>query len=558
MENSGYLISDGNIDSIRRISFQYTGSRLQFVIRHMPRNLRKIAWPCFLLLMLGNTVIFAQSSLKQTILKIQEQLQQNNAEAARQMLHQAARKYPGDAGLDNLRGVLEAQQKNFTAAESAFRRAVRISPKFTGAWLNLGRLYQEQVSQDAAHLNKAVQTYLRVLQYDPANAEASFQCAMLRMLRGEYQASLLHLARLPEDLQSSPQSVAVLCADYAGIRDRTRAMEAASFLLTHTQLTEADVAAILPALDKLSDEELTLRLLEGLHQRSLASADSLHRLGLLHEKAGRLTEARTILEKAATTDRPSVTLLIDLARVAQRTQDHQSALGYLAHARDLEPQNARIHYLFGVVCAEMNLAGEAHASLSKAVNLEADNADYNYAMGILCTFRREPTEALPYLQKYQRLRPDDTQGHLWTGIAHFRSKNFAEAQKEFAAALSGKATQASARYYLGSIARQENRFDEAERELQAALKLQPAYADAHAELGQCYLQQRKHEMAAIHLHRAIEIDANHFTANFQLLTLYTRISDPRREKQNERFEEIKKRREERAQESMRGIEFKPQ
>jgi len=60
-----------------------------------------------------------------------------------------------------------------------------------------------------------------------------------------------------------------------------------------------------------------------------------------------------------------VSSLLELARVAHKQRDYQGALGYLAHARDLEPGNASLHYDFGLVCLDLNLVAEARNSLRR-------------------------------------------------------------------------------------------------------------------------------------------------------------------------------------------------
>jgi hypothetical protein len=49
----------------------------------------------------------------------------------------------------------------------------------------------------------------------------------------------------------------------------------------------------------------------------------------------------------------------------------------------------------------------------------------------------------------------------------------------------------------------------------------------------------------------------HYAANFTLLTLYARTKDAREAAQAARFDEVKKSREEKAQEFLRMIEIRP-
>src|SRR5207247_6240790 len=158
--------------------------------------------------------------------------------------------------------------------------------------------------------------------------------------------------------------------------DFPRAKEAAGHLLASKDLSEQDVEPVLSVLEAGNARdaaELRERLLEGLVDRQLASASTLQKLAALYESSDRLPRARETLEKVALLTGPSADLLLQLARVANKQGDHQGALGYLAHARDLRPEDAGTHFFFGMVCVELNLGAEAHRSLSRAVSLEPGN-----------------------------------------------------------------------------------------------------------------------------------------------------------------------------------------
>src|SRR5262245_51338980 len=142
---------------------------------------------------------------EQRILEIQRLFGQGDLAGARKLLDEALKRFPTDAGLDNLQGVIEAQEGNYAAAERGFTRAVDRDRRFTGAYLNLARLYQEHSADDPQALTKALDVYRRVLQYEPANAEANYQIAALLMRKGAYQASLDHLSRLPAKNRESAQ-----------------------------------------------------------------------------------------------------------------------------------------------------------------------------------------------------------------------------------------------------------------------------------------------------------------------------------------------------------------
>jgi tetratricopeptide (TPR) repeat protein len=104
---------------------------------------------------------------------------------------------------------------------------------------------------------------------------------------------------------------------------------------------------------------------------------------------------------------------------------------------------------------------------------------------------------------------------------------------------------------------QEHRLDVARIELELALKGKPDYADALAELGQYYLMQKDYSQAENQIRRALKIDPDHYSANFYLLTLYSRTGDARQEAQSKRFDDLKKLLAEKMQEFLRIVEVRP-
>src|SRR5262245_3383016 len=254
-----------------------------------------------------------QSTKEEIILQIQQFLQQNQQQDARAVLNSAFKLYPGDAGLEKLRCIIEAQEGHYRVDEQAFTAAITRSPGFTNAYLNLGRLYQERLGDDAQAFAKALKTYRQLLRYQPENAEANFQCAVLLQKIESARASLPHLLRLSGEHQKGSNVQALLCAAYTATGGRARANDTASRLLAALGLSEQDVLSALPVLMKYDRADLALRLLEELARRERASPETIRQLGYLYEQQNQLAQARAVLEKAGT---PTAPLLLDLARIA--------------------------------------------------------------------------------------------------------------------------------------------------------------------------------------------------------------------------------------------------
>ena len=155
------------------------------------RLLSKLFWPSLILLLLLLIPFAAAqqntSAYQSALLAIQQHIESGDLSGANTLLTQAVAKYPSDGGIENLRGVLAAQQGDTAAAERYFSQAVRHSPKLVSAWLNLGRAYMLQAANNPDMQAKALGTYQSALALAPANAEANYQSAVLLMLAGKYQ-----------------------------------------------------------------------------------------------------------------------------------------------------------------------------------------------------------------------------------------------------------------------------------------------------------------------------------------------------------------------------------
>jgi tetratricopeptide (TPR) repeat protein len=479
--------------------------------------------------LLAQSAPAASLAPRATLQKIGDLMAKDDAAAA-DAIAMALATWPQDPALHNFAGVVSAQRGESASAESHFLTAIRLAPRAPAPYTNLGRLYQEQSRTDPSARAKAIDVYQRLLAVDPAHQEGLFQAGLLLALDGRFKDSLTLIDRLPAASRSTPQVLAVTAVDREGVADQAGADRATASLAADPRLSAADIAAVQPALAHLHDDRLHAALLTALDGRGLASPEDRRRLGAL---------------------------LIDLGRAAAKRGDAKGALGYLAHARSLEPQNPRIHFLFGIVCVQLDLGGEAYESLKRAVELDPENALVNYAMGAVAMHRRDPSESIPFFEKYVRLAPADPRGRFALGAARYYSNQLDAARSDLAAAVNATATAAGAHYYLARIARQTDDLVTARREIDQAVALAPSHADGWAERG--LIETRIGDLAAADtsLTKALALDPHNYDATRHLAALYGRTRDPRRAEQEKRLASLIEKREARMQDFLRLVEAVP-
>lgn len=270
-----------------------------------------------------------------------------------------------------------------------------------------------------------------------------------------------------------------------------------------------------------------------------------------------LDSLRPLLERIAAADPKNPAPLVELARVADATKDHQGALGYLAHARDLEPGNAHVHFLFAEIAMEMDLVMQARASLNEALRLDPTNPAYNYAMGFVILQTRDAATAAGYFQKFLAAKPDNASGHYALGIAYYASGDYVKAKEEMRRVENDPKTAGGAEYFLGRMARQEGDLDGADRHLSRSVDLLPTFSESHTELGRIWMERGDLQKAHAELDRAVQLDPQSFEANMQLLVVYRRTHDSRATKQAEVVKTLDANRSKRAELALRTVEARP-
>jgi tetratricopeptide (TPR) repeat protein len=497
------------------------------------------------------------SAYVQTVLSIQHLIERNDLVGARAAIDEAARKYPADGGLENLLGIVEIQQGDIAGARQAFSSAARHDPRLASAFLNLARIDMQTAFSDRAARDEAMKLDGKVLVSDPSNDEANYQVATLLTWEENYRRSIDHLQKLSPQARSRVEAEDLLCTDYAALGDHEAASQAVASLVVNPDLTEQDANACLPALRVAHRADLIDELFTAANQKHTLSSAGQRILGLAQEAEGKLDQARATLEGAFAAGDQSVAVLVDLTRIAKATKDYRGALGYLAHARAMDPKDAELPYEFGVICLRLDLYGASRTAIADALKLAPENPDYNLAMGTLVSFSDDPSKAMPYLAKYRALRPQDPEGLLVLGTASFRAKDYETSAKWLKMAVKYPRTAADAYYYLGRIDREEWHLDEATDDLKRSLALRPDQAGVLAELGQICIDNHNYPLAQSYLGRALHLEPDSYDANFGLLQLYARTGDSRRDSQAKRFEEIKNNEFEQERQMMRVIEIRP-
>jgi tetratricopeptide (TPR) repeat protein len=425
------------------------------------------------------------------------------------------------------------------------------SPALLGAWQRLGRLCpprEVQCSQTA---------WQNVLRFQPQDPEARFSLAAVYERQRNYQESNRQLDLMPASEINRPGTLVLRCSNLAALGKPKEALAAAQKAVASAEFIRPDAAWLLPRLGTPELAPIVVTFVETFVSRQEAAVDDRRLLVTAYEALNRWKEARATLESLAVDQPSNAEHLFELARVAYVERDFEGALGYLGHARDLVPGEARVHFLFGLMLVQLNLPPEARKSLEKAVELAPDNPDYRYALGSVILRARDPSPAIDCFRRYIQARPGDPKGTFALGIATFLSGAYEESATLMRAARENPATKLGALYFLGRIARLDGQTDEAGVFFEECIRERATFPQGWAELGRIRVEQRRYDDAHKTLARALELEPDNFQANSTLLALYQREHDPRAAEQAIRLRTLDEERSKQQDLMLRGIEVKP-
>lgn len=517
----------------------------------------RVAWLAAVLLCAAADLYSQTRDAERAIESIQAAMEQGDQSGASRLLAEALARYPKEGGLLNLRGILHAQRSEVAEARADFQQAVRLAPGLTPAWQNLARACQLMTDRDTSAVTCAAGAWEHVLRARPADTEALAALARVYEWQGKFADSLHEIAKLPPEEAAQSAVLALRCGGLAGLGRTAEAAEAAAALARAADFSEGDAISIFPVLAQARNANLVVALVEALDARGKASAASLRPLAVAYEQLNRLPDARRTLERAAVEDPKNPQHLLELARIAHLSHDLEGCLAYLGHARDLTPNDARIHFLFGLVAVEMELPVEARRSLEKALAIDPRNADYNYVMGGILLSGGQATASILYFTKYVAAEPSDSRGHFALGAAYFDAMDYDRCRTEMLGIQKDPKTEAGAAYFLGRVARMEEDYGEAAGELEHAIKLAPSFAEAYTELARVRIGQNQLVEARAAVDRALALEPDSFQANATLLTVLQLTHDPGAEKQAAHLRTLDAERSRRRELLLRTIEVKP-
>jgi tetratricopeptide (TPR) repeat protein len=445
----------------------------------------------------------AQTASRDSYTEAISAFQQGKLEQAEQALRTAIAAEADRPDLLGLLGVVLDAKKEFDQAELFHQRAVKLAPRSSSLWNNLGNHYLSR--QDDKQAEAA---FLRVIQIDPGHANANLQLARIAVAQKRGADALRYLDQL-KDPDQGATAVQILRARALYAAGRT---DAALAIIDRIEKDAADDVRLSFSLGTTLAEWEKYDRAEAAFSRALekdpANVEILHNVGLAALRAGHLDRAQRVFEIAARERPGDVDSTFNLARVHAARGDNETALVLLAQARRLAPGRPDLLLSLARMYAEAGFFSGAADAYEAYLNLQPEDSSARRERGFAyCRFGRMQT-GLPDLNWYVKQYPRDPIGHFELGLCE-TSGDAGHAFQHLTEALRLKPDFTPARQAHGWLLLREGKWQEALPDLKSVVEREPKNAMALLQLGRIYLELERPAEALEFLRRARELAPEH-------------------------------------------------
>ncbi len=260
--------------------------------------------------------------------------------------------------------------------------------------------------------------------------------------------------------------------------------------------------------------------------RGSRTAPAYYNLGVLHERAGRSTEARRSFEQSLALDPHYIPAAMALARLLQNEQKADQAIGVLEKALgNRSAPEARLQ--LGRLLIGSGRTDEAIAQFQRIVKDDPDHAPAHLELGLAFRRHGDVAGSVKCFRRALALDPKDPGVKLHLGVSLAQDGNLEEARTFLEGAVKDAPHWAQARYNLGVLLAMQRELQAAAREFAEAVRLDPADAGARNAFGQVLLELKRPEEALAQFNEALKIDPHFKPARENLNRALTRPSTTR-------------------------------
>lgn len=397
-------------------------------------------------------------------------------------------------------GILDLRQTNDTRAESAFKAALEMDPKSSGAYSALGRLYWGRNDLKAA--DEAMKT---AAELSSLRSPMQLRYLDFKLRRGDLRGAKPHLERInnrfPDYLPARVYLMKMACAERVDedCAARVQAILAqdptnfdAQFQDSVLKLVKGDAAQAVIQLEHLNnvyrDRPKLLYQLAVAYLAFVANASPVRARDALDKAASRLSEAIKL-------DPHYAEAILTYAELQIRSGNAASVIDSLAQLIKEQPQIANAHYLLVAGYRAVQKENEAVAVFRQMAELFPEDPQPPYGAGSILLAQGHQAEARKQFEKAIEISPEYLPATEAIVNLDLAEKQHTAAMDRVQKLIEKSATQAQLWGLRGKIYWAQGDMVHAEADLSKAIALDPKLEPAYLLLAQLYVSSNRPERA---------------------------------------------------------------
>ena len=426
-------------------------------------------------------------------------LTEGRLEEAQRQLEEELNKHPSSAEGYALLGLVYSEQKNTSAALSAFQQALKLDPKSVRARNDLGNLYAADGKIDLAE-----KQFREVLRLSPADRDGNYNLGLILLSQKKPLEALTYLQRVrPQDLPSRFN----LARAYFAAGRTASGLKTAQELSTENKdnlQVHFTLGLLLASEKQFRPAQLELEQANALQPQTF---EILHNLGEVYLRNSEYAKAETVLNRALKLKPDSTDTLFLLGQAYSDEHKPVDALDVLVRAHKLAPENPDVIFLLARASMSQNYYEDAIPLLEAGLKIAPNRIDLHAALGECYFMSGKVEKSIEEFTTLIRLDPS-ARSYAFLGLSYRRLGRFDEARKYFEQGLKRNPRNAFCLYNLGYIEKHQGNYSAAEHFFQETLRSNPDHPEALLELANLRIKSKKFEDAALLLKKYVQVSPN--------------------------------------------------
>lgn len=377
-----------------------------------------------------------------------------------------------DFRLWTLEGIIFSMQDKAQLAQSAFEKALRISPQYAPALKGEVQILYDQGD------NRATPLLERILKNDPKDQTAHQMLALLERKQDKCELAVVHFAASEDATVKHTESLEAYgycLVQLKKFQEAIPVFETLLALLPNRAYPRYDLAVVQVANKQNED---ALKTLDPLLSPDQSDPDILSLASQAAEGINDTAKAVALLRQAIVLSPATQDYYVAFAALCLEHESFQVGIDMVNAGLSRIPDAARLYLSRGLLYAEEAEYDEAEADFARAEQLDANQSMSSYAADLAQVQKNNPSEALRRVRLQLKARPDSPLLHYLLAQILVKdpatdSDAYKEAMKEDLRALQLKPDLVSARDLMASLYMQAGQYEKAIEQCRAALQYAP-------------------------------------------------------------------------------------